>query len=62
MADDRIIVPKTLRYAVLNALNLDTPELTRCAVMQPYSGSRTWGPTSKRRQKPAQLAFTPVRI
>ena len=61
MVDDCIIIPKTLQYAALNALHFGHPGINkRCSDAAIFSG-RICGPTSRRRQKPAQLVSMPVR-
>ena len=69
MVGFRIIIPT---YAIIRHYTLRrpkrptfrtprTPDSTRSVVMRPYSGGQTCGLILKR-QKPAQLASTPVRI
>ena len=48
MADDRIIIPKTLRCAALNALHFGPPEITKCVATQLYSGGRICKRTFKK--------------
>ena len=62
MADNQIIVPKTLQYAAPNALHSDTPKSTKCVATQLYSGDRTFGKTWRRSQRLAQVASTPLRL
>ena len=56
MVDDPIIIPKSLRYAALNALHFGHPGINKCATTQLSSGGQICEQISRRRQKPAPNA------
>ena len=55
MVVDRIIVPKSLRYAAKNALNFGRPGINKRATMQQPSGGQTCEPILQGRPRYAPL-------